>query len=662
MTGFLLGIDTGGTYTDCVLVNAETRHVIATTKTLTTRHDLTECILAALDDLLPEDPKQIRLVAISTTLATNAIVEGKGRPVALFLLGYDPDLVKRFKLGKNFATSSYHFFAGGHNLHGEEQTPLELAPILEKANAIKDGVEAFAISGYFSPFNTSHEERTFEAITEATGKPVVLGHQLSTKLNSIERAATATLNASLLSILQNFIVATRNSLDERKITSPLMVVRGDGALMSVDVAEGRPVETVHSGPAASAIGGRFLSGEDKALVIDIGGTTTDIAVIDRGQVNIHEEGTSVGDYRTAVRAADIRSIGLGGDSHVTFDLEKRLKVGPERVTPISYLAHAFPYVAQDLKRIPNRRYKRLSMDYGEYWFLQREPRRNVNNDLGREVIEMLRKHPMALPDILERTGLFHHLQFGGQSLIKEEIIGRAALTPTDLLHLNGVFDPWDRGAAQNVASLYARVNNLEIDELIQKVMTHIAEQIAGEVVSFVSGQSLRRIPGFVKPDDMGLWLFEENLYGGHPYLGSNISLKMPIIGIGAPAGIFLPQVAEILHTQLILPPHFQVANAVGAVSGSVVAYEEAWVFPRSRGLHISGYYVQSSGQRQHFSSVEDAIACAKQISEQKALERAIAAGATNPHLEIEQLPDGAESYRIRVRVIGNPLLGAVESF
>ena len=653
---YLLGIDTGGTYTDGVLFDQDTRQVIATAKTLTTKHDLAECILKVLDDLLPDDPGQVRLVSISTTLATNAIAEGKGRPVALFLLGYDPELVKRFQFEGHFATSNYTYFQGGHNLHGEEQTPLESDAIREKAVSLRGEVEAFAVSGYFSPLNTSHEERAFQIISEATGLPVVLGHQLSTKLNSIQRATTACLNASLLSILQDFIQAMRRSLDERRIEAPLMVLRGDGALMSSQMGERRPVETVHSGPAASAIGGRFLANLDLALVIDIGGTTTDLAVVDRGQVKVSEEGTTVGPYRTAVQAAKVRSIGLGGDSFIGFNLEDRLTVGPARVTPISYLAYKDPRVAQDLKRLPHREHKKLTPDHIEYWFLQREPRRLVQNDRAREVIDMLRQGPLALPDILERMGLYHPLQFGGQALISQEIIGRAALTPTDLLHLNGLYDPWDKNVAEIAAGLFSRIAKLEVDELIERVMTIIAERIAAEVVSFISAKSLERAPEYVDPDDLGLWLFEENLYQKHPYLGSKIALKIPIIGIGAPAKIFLPRVAEILHTELIVPDHFQVANAVGAVAGSVMVNEEAWIIPQNRDMYIVGYYVQSDEERKRFSKLEPAIEYAKKITREKALARASASGANDPHIQFEQLPDGAESYRIRASAVGNPSL------
>lgn len=657
MANLLLGIDTGGTYTDGVLLDSSTREVIRTTKTLTTRYDLKDCILAALDGLLPGDPESIQLVAISTTLATNAIAEGKGRPVALFLLGYDPDLVRRFKFENSFATSNYYYFQGGHDLHGQAQGPLDLYGITEKANALKDDVEAFAVSGYFSPFNPSHEEQASDAITRSTGMPVILGHQLASKLNSVERATTATLNASLLSILQEFVGSMRAALDERGISAPLMVVRGDGALMSAAMSHHRPVETVHSGPAASAIGGRFLSGREEALVIDIGGTTTDIAVLDRGRVTIQDGGAQVGGYNTAVRAANIRSIGLGGDSLIGFDVEDRINVGPSRVVPISYLAHTDARVADDLQKLNYRTHQRPSPEHIEYWFLQREPRRYIPNDRTRQVVEMLRERPMALPDVLERMGLFHPLQFGGQSLIKEEVIGRAALTPTDLLHLNGTFTLWNSEAAEICASLICGLKGWEIEGLIERVMSTVTERIILEVVTFLTGHSLERMPAYVSYDNLGAWLFEESLYGNHPYLGSTISLKIPIIGIGAPAKIFLPQVAEQLRTELIIPQHYEVANAVGAVAASVMVSQEAWIFPQLRGLNVVGYYAKAGGERKRFSKLEEAITFARRTVEGLVRSEAKSNGAVDPHIEFEQLADGVDSYRLRATAIGNPHLG-----
>lgn len=271
---------------------------------------------------------------------------------------------------------------------------------------------------------------------------------------------------------------------------------------------------------------------------------------------------------------------------------------------------------------------------------------------------MLRQGPVSLPRILERLGLYHPLQFDGQSLINEEIIGRAALTPTDLLHLTGEYAPWNADAAGIAADLVARLQGWTVEQLIQRTKDQIAEQIVAEVISFITGQKLERLPAYTSINDLGLWLFEESLEDKNPYLGSRITLKMPMIGIGAPAGIFLPRAAELLGTQLVTPEHFGVANALGAVAGGIMVSREAWIFPQLRGLHVIGYYAQAGGERRRFPESEEAVAYAKKAIGEQVVAEAKRAGAVDVHLEFEQIPDGAESFRLRVRAIGNPGLDA----
>ncbi len=654
MAEYILGIDTGGTYTDGVLIHRESREILKSTKTLTTKPDLSEGILAALADLLPADPSQIKLVVISTTLATNAIAEGKGQPVGLFLLGYDPELIQQFSLDSRFATTSYHYIEGGHDLYSNEQAPLDLESIRLTADKIKDKVDAIAISGYFSPFNSSHEEQAFQIISARLNQPVVLGHELSTRLDSVQRATTATLNASLLGHLQDFIQAMEKSLKEHNISAPLMVVRGDGALVSADTARHRPIETVHSGPAASAIGGKFLAGVDKALIIDIGGTTTDIALIENGQLQIREEGTTVGDYRTAVRAANVHSIGLGGDSFIQINLENQLVIGPTRVQPISSLANFHPRVLKHLKKLATENHKKPNPRDLEFWYLIRQPPRTPTNPRAKKVVELLQEGPLSLPELLEKLDIFHSLQSGTTSLIREEVIGVSALTPTDLFHVRGDYTPWNKEAARIAAQLMAIHLQIDLDEFIDRSINHIITKITREAITYLTGQSLEPAPYYASPDDLGLWLFNENANQDDPYLGSEISLKMPLVGIGAPATLFLPQVAKLLHTEYISPPHYQVANAVGAAVGSVIVYQEAWVIPQSRDLRTVGYYVQSGGERKRFQTLQEALDYGEIITREKALAQAEKAGLRDPIIKIDQLPDGAESYRIRSQVIGNP--------
>ncbi len=654
MSKLVLGIDTGGTYTDGVLLDQSSDKILATTKALTTKRDLKIGILNALDDLVTGREDKIDLVVISTTLATNAIAEKKGRPAALFLIGYDQELVQTFQLQERFATTRYHYLDGGHDLHGNQKTPLDREELEHKARESAGEVDAFAISSYFSPLNPEHEEAASEIVTSTVDRPVILGHQLSKKLDSVQRATTATLNASLLAILQEFILAMHQALEERGIGAPLMVVKGDSALMNSQLAQNRPVETIHSGPAASAIGGQYLSQKQKALVIDIGGTTTDIALINQGRVRILEAGTSVGEFNTAVRAADIRSIGLGGDSMIDYDLEDQITVGPSRVRPLAKIAHEEERVARDLERLSHQNRQKLSPSHLEYWYLLRKPSHVIDNPRSREALRLLEDGPMSLPKILESLEVFHPLQFGGASLIKEEIVGRAALTPTDLLHVRGEFTPWNSEAARIGTHLMASFQGMTDEDFIQAVLDQITVHISREVISYLTGQTLEPAPYYVTPDDLGLWLFQENLTGDDPYLGSKISLKMPLIGIGAPAHIFLPPVAEVLHTEFISPPHYEVANAVGAVSGSVIAQGEVWVYPQVQNSRTVGYHVQFKNKRERFPTQRAAMEFARKKTTQQAQQAADELEIVDPHIEVQQLPDGAESYRIRAQAIGSP--------
>jgi N-methylhydantoinase A/oxoprolinase/acetone carboxylase beta subunit len=667
----VLGIDTGGTYTDGVLLEYETRRVLAAHKSLTTKRDFSIGIENVIEGIHIEDPSAIRMVSISTTLATNAIAEGKGKRVALLLIGYDPDLISKFKMAERFATPNHFFFDGGHDLYGREKMPLDLSSILAQVNEIKGRVDAVAVSAYFSPLNPEHEQRAYKAISSICDLPVVLGHQLSTRLGSIERATTAALNASLLAVLQDFVIAVRRAMERRQIDAPLMVVRGDGTLMSDEFAARTPVETIHSGPAASAIGGRFLSRLDDALILDVGGTTTDIALIERGQVTVSEEGATVSDYKTSVKAANLLSIALGGDSHITWGHEKEIVIGPERVTPLAYLAHQHPRVGKQLKALSMRTWSQATPDWLEYWFLLRDPAQPSSSQAQetllkgqreRDLVEFLRDGPHPLPEILKHLGVLHVAQVGVGELMRQEIVGKAGLTSTDLMHIEGRYDVWDAEASGHAWRVFCQFHFKNPDELRQEVWTQMSEMIIHAVVNFLSEKPLelhdrqRSLAG--DDNDAGRWFFYNSLYQTHPHLETRIRLQPPIIGIGAPASIFLPAVAEALHTELVLPGHYEVANAVGAIAGSVMVEEELLIYPKlSRdGLEVFGYYVQAHDERHEFEELNDALAHARALSQERALGAAIRSGADNPEVTIEEQTDGLDTYRIRAKAIGNPRL------
>lgn len=665
----VLGIDTGGTYTDGVLLDYASRQVLASHKSLTTKRDLSIGIEAVIENIAIDDPSAIKMVSISTTLATNAIAESagkasaKGKRAALLLIGYDPDLVATFKMTQRFATPHYYYFAGGHDFYGQEKEPLDLPAILSKVEQIKHQVEAIAVSSYFSPLNAEHEHLAYQAMADMCDLPIVLGHQLSTKLNSIERATTAALNASLLAVLQEFIVSVQAALKRRQIKAPLMVVRGDGTLMSDEFAARTPVETIHSGPAASAIGGRFLSRLDDALVIDVGGTTTDLALIQNGQVTISEEGATVGHYKTAVKAANLLSIALGGDSHITLCPDKTIAVGPERVVPLAFLAWEYPQVSHQLKALSMQDWAHIMPESLDYYFLLRRPKDKQSLRPGHELdlFNVLSNGPQSLPEILKHLNLLHVSQLNLGDLQRREIIGKAGLTPTDLLHVEGHYTLWNVEAAAKALDTFARFLLQDSAEVRRRVWSQITETIVQAIITFLTGKQLPP-PLLSNDQDMGRWFFNNSLglYPPHPQLETRIRLRPSLIGIGAPAGFFLQDVARILQTELILPDYYQVANAVGAVAGSIVFTEEILIYPRlsAEGLDVIGYYVQDSDGRELFEKERDALTRARTLGQERALDAVLRAGADNPQVSIEEVADGIDTLRIRARAVGNPRLGS----
>ena len=655
----MLGIDTGGTYTDGVVLDYHTRKVVASHKSLTTKRDLSIGIEEVIRQIRIEDPSAVMMTSISTTLATNAIAERKRKRAALFLIGYDPELIKSYKMEGRFATPHYDYFAGGHDLYGREQKSLDTQAILDRVEQLKTHTEAIAVSGYFSPLNPDHENRARKVIAEACDLPIVLGHHLSTQLGSVERATTAALNASLLPVLQDFINAVRRAMARRQIEAPLLLVRGDGTLMSEKFAAQKPVETIHSGPAASAIGARFLSRLDDALVVDIGGTTTDIALIQNGEVSVNEAGATVANYKTAVKAANLLTIPLGGDSHIALDPEKNILVGPERFVPLSYLAWQYPQVQNRLESL-SRSGEGVSPEWLEFWFLLREPQNGnrLKTKCHQTLVDMLRDGPLPLPQILKRLNLLHVTQLDAGYLFQQEIIAKAGLTPTDLLHVEDRFAPWDTKAASLAADFLCRLHSSDSDHLRQKVRAIMTETIVGAIVSFLNGkapsQSEKQQAAF------GNWFLQNSLYDTHPNLETRIRLRQPLVGIGAPAAIFLKPVAEALHTDLILPDFYEVANAVGAVAGSVMASEDVLVFPRvsPKGYGTTGFYAQTSDGRQLFEAAHEALSYARTFCRDRALKEALRAGADYPQVIMDERSEGIDTYRIQARAMGNPRLTA----
>jgi len=578
-----LGIDTGGTYTDAVLVDHATGEVLAAAKALTTRHDLSigigEAMAAVFEAERSLSPEDVDLVALSTTLATNAIAEGQGSPVCLLLIGYDLELMEQYGFQHELVTDDVVYLRGGHDVLGNEVAPLDENAAREAILARRDEVEAFAVSGYFGVRNPTHELRVRAMVKELTGPstgsghslPVTCGHELTTRLNAVRRATTVALNARLIPLLRELIATVRQTLDEQAIAAPLMVVKGDGSLVRAEWAMQRPIETILSGPAASAVGAWHLAGRHNVWVVDVGGTTTDIATLNDGQPRLNSEGARVGRWRTMVEAVDVHTTGLGGDSHVRFDRQGRLLIGPRRVVPLCLLASEHPEVVDELRcqaASPKRE------DVGQLrWhaqFVMSCPR--PVNWLSEEDVALLRRleaGPQSLALLTREVRYGWLVRRRIEELEARRVVQRAGFTPTDALHALGRFQRWNAEASRLGAEMLAAQAGLAVEVLCEQVVRGVSDRVATELVSKVLEDEVG--PPDWERERSAAALLERALNGPRDGdLGCELTLRRPLVSIGAPVEAYMPRVAEWLHTELIIPPHAEVANAVGAVAGGVI--------------------------------------------------------------------------------------------
>jgi len=640
-----LGLDAGGTYTDAVLYDFASRAVLGKSKALTTKWDHTVGIGNALAGLEPEALERVDLVAISTTLATNAIVEGRGQKVGLLLMPpyglFEPsDIPHEPKAA----------IAGRLEIDGRELEPVDAAEVerLAAEMVARHGVGAFAVSGYASTVNPAHERQVKAAVAEATGLTVTCGHELSALLNFRTRATTAVLNARIIPLLWRFLRDAEAALAARGIRAPVMVVKGDGTLLSAQAALERPIETILSGPAASVAGACYLTHCDSALVVDVGGTTTDTAAVSGGRVHTEPSGARVGGWQTHVQALDMRTVGLGGDSLIAWE-RGRLSIGPTRVAPIAWLASEHPGTPEALDYVEARLddFEGSSRPLELLALTRRADGLAARPDETR-LLALLGERPHSLAELAERTACAHVDLLPVARLEEQYIVQRCALTPTDLLHCRGLFTRWDAKAARRLCGLVSRLSGSTPEEFIERVFGSLVNRLAVELLKKVLDEE-------TDPDAMddcpACQALLRNLLGeGDGGFALRLTLHRPVIGLGAPVHLFLPQAARLLGAEAIIPPHADVANAVGAITSRVVVARQARIEPNAAG----GYAVHGVADTRDFDRLDAAHAYAAGELERAVRQQARIAGTAadrvelDAHDRISSAADGTEIFLERI--------------
>ena len=544
-----VGIDTGGTYTDAVLMDLRTREVLRTAKTPTTHHDLRIGVERVLEMVLEGsevNPSDIGLAAVSTTLATNAVLEDRGDTVGCIAIGNPSPL--------DLPVLAQHYVPGGHLIGGAEAEPLHLESLLEGVNVMrKSGAEAYAVCSVMSMENPTHElvaAKTINLIDE--DKPVFCSHECSDLPGFKDRAATTVLNARFTSVMQRFTDGVEQSLRKHGIDCPMRILRGNATDLPLREGARHAVETVGSGPAATTWFGKSMARVRDAVVVDVGGTSTDVTLVENGLPVLMEHGQRIGQWDTHVHSLAMYTAAAGGDSLVTVSDKDRMRVGPRRVLPLC-LTPDLPAPETWLGTGLNARMifpgPGLTPENAD------EPLLRLLLEKGPATAETLRQ-PLSMSTLEVERKL--------DKYARKQLVMESGFTPTDALHVLGRLDLGDSAPASGGAEALATIMGISPEELaglaVRMVQEAIEDAIVRHLLNWEGAQGLENL---------------QDRRQSFKRLRLRFSLDTPLVGVGAAAHLLLPAVADSLRTNIILPEHYAVGNALGALLLAMEQHETA---------------------------------------------------------------------------------------
>jgi len=633
---FSLGIDAGGTYTDAVIVRDSDGSVIESSKALTTYPDPLPGMKNAIDMLNPEYLKDIKLVSVSTTLSTNTILESTGFPVGLIMVG-------DYVIPEKLPTDYWVAVSGGHNSDGEELKALDLDSVEEFALRVKEKVSAFAVSSYFSNRNPEHELAVKKAVKDLTGHPVVCGHELSQDLGAYERAITAFLNAQLIPITHKFIQAIIKEFEIRGINANMLMLKCDGSVVGIEEALEKPIETIFSGPAASLVGASYLSKFDTCAMIDVGGTSTDVAMMVNGLPQLSNSGAVVGGWQTRVKAIRMETSATGGDSHVWVKGD-RIYIGPRRVIPLCRASVMYPGFKEKLKRNKVAKgYLCESIQVTKFYV--RTGFRPIELRAGeREIYRHIGKEPVSFGDLLVALKKRPSPSML-DSLIQKRLIQAIGFTPTDALHVLGEYTEWDVEAATIGASMLGRLLKQSPEAFSTETKRRVARNIAEDLIAYL-------IEGMPR-SEIGRVLLGRNF--------TRFSVEIPVVLLGGPVKAYVEDLKSLINADFIVPEYAEVGNAVGALVGKGIKRVEILiktkVIPISHEAEAENidyeahekcpaegimqyetkneFIVFSPSERKKFEVYSEAVEYAEKLGKQLVMDYMVSAGLQKENIRID---------------------------
>ncbi|WP_406657832.1 hydantoinase/oxoprolinase family protein [Methanolobus sp. ZRKC2] len=646
---YSLGIDAGGTFTDAVIVQDSDGTIVESTKVLTTYPDPIGGIKKAIDELDPECVKDVKLVSVSTTLSTNTILEDTGFPVGVVLVG---DYVIP---EEGFPAKYYVRLNGGHTSNGEEAAPLDEEGVRRFARETRDQVAAFAVSSFFSNRNSEHELRVKQIIKELTGLPVVCGHELSQEVGAYDRSITAYLNAQLLPITHRFIKSIMQDINSRGIGANLLMLKCDGSVVSMEEALEKPIESIFSGPAASLVGAAYLTKYDTCAMVDVGGTSTDVALIKNGIPELSNQGAVVGGWKTMVKAIRMETSATGGDSHVWTE-DKKFYIGPRRVIPLCRAAEEYTGFLNKLKESKNPSRKLLCENIQPTKFFVRTGFAPMDlSATEEEVYDAIQSMPISYTELFQRLKKQPSVR-ALDNLIQKRLVQAIGFTPTDALHVLGDFRRWDVEASVVGAEKLAKFMSIPKEELCSNVKRKVAWNMASDLVSYL-------VEGIPAP-------VIEKMLSGENF--TRFKVETPVVLLGGPVVAFKEEMEKLIDANIMLPEHSSVGNAVGALVGkgikrteilikrdfAPITGENATDEELKNAKEVVRYFVFVPEGRQMFPEYIEAVDFATKTAKQIVMDYMKSAGYSANEVEIKttkkefSIRESEEPVETKIIVVG----------
>lgn len=646
---YSLGIDAGGTFTDGVIIRDSDGIIMDASKMLTTYPDPIGGIKQVIDSLNSEYLQDVKLVSVSTTLSTNTILEDTGFPVGVILVG-DYVIPK-----EGFPAKYYVRLDGGHTSNGEEATPLDEDGVKLFALEVKDHVAAFSVSSFFSNRNSEHELRVKEIIRELTGLPVVCGHELSQEVGAYDRAITAYLNAQLLPITHKFIQSIMQDIKSRGMDANLLMLKCDGSVVGMEEALERPIESIFSGPAASLVGASFLTKYDTCAMVDVGGTSTDVALIRNGVPELSDQGAVVGGWKTMVKAIRMETSATGGDSHVWIQ-DQKFYIGPRRVIPLCRAATLYQGFLDRFKECKSPSRKLLCENVQPTKFFVRTGLKPLElTRTEEEIFDVIQGTPVSYVDIFQRLKKQPSVR-GLDGLIQKRLVQSIGFTPTDALHVLGEFNKWDTEASILGAERIAKQLRMTKEEVATMVKKKVAKNMASDLVSYL-------VDGITQP------VIDQMLTGDNY---TRFKVETPVILLGGPVVAYKEEMEKLIDANIVVPEHASVGNAVGALVGKGIKRVEVLIkkdFAPITGEDVTdeelknakeviSYFVFTPDGREIFPDYIQAFDYARNTGKEIIMNYMKAAGYGKDEVEIEvtrkelMVREGEEPVETKVIVVG----------